>query len=263
MNAPTTARPAAPTPAARVLALATTEVRLVLRNRTVAISSVLVPLALGLFWAFSFGAGDDPAMQAVVVALQLAVVLGMGIYVTTAVTVVARRHCGVLKRLRTSGLSDRGLLLATVTPSIVLGILQMAIFAGVNAATGAPAAADPVPMVLAAVGGVVLVVMAGLATTVVTATPERAQITTLPLTFVLLGAGIVMTIAPPDGWLQALLVLPGAAIGPLVQLSFTGQTWAPGLGGLPAALPSIVALVVWTVLFAVAARRWFRWDPRS
>jgi ABC-2 type transport system permease protein len=260
----TTATTAAPTSteAGRVLALTATEVRLVLRNRTVAVSAIVVPLGLGLFWSFTFGTGGDPASFAVVLALQLAVVLSMGIYVTATLTLVARRHARVLKRMRTSGMSDRGLLLATVAPSVVLGLAQLVVFAVINAATGAPLPVDPVPLVLAVLGGLALVVTAALATTIVTQSPERAQITTLPLTFVLLGAAIVLAIAPLDGWWQALVAVPGAAIGQLAQLTMTGATWAPGALGLPAAVPALVALVVWPVVFGVLAMRRFRWDPR-
>lgn len=43
----------------RVLALAATEAKLVLRNKTVAVSSVILPVALGIFWIFSFSGGDE------------------------------------------------------------------------------------------------------------------------------------------------------------------------------------------------------------
>jgi ABC-2 type transport system permease protein len=250
------------TPAGRVLALATTEVGLVLRNRTVAVSSVVVPLALGVFWAFTFGSDGDPARHAVVIALQLSVVLGMGIYVTATQTLVARRHARVLKRLRTTGLSDRGLLTATVAPSVVLGIAQLLIFVVINTVTGAPLPSDVFPLVLAVLGGIVLAVTAALATTVVTPSPERAQITTLPMVFVLLGGAIVMSVIPLTGWGQALVVVPGAAIGALVQLGMTGATWSAGAAGLPLVLPAVVALIVWPVVFSMVAARKFRWDPR-
>ncbi len=117
-----------------------------LRNKTVAVSSILLPVGLGVFWAFQFRSDGDPARQAVGVALQLAVALGMGIYVTATQTIVARRHARVLKRMRTSGLSDGGLLVATMAPSVVLGLVQLAVFAVVNVVTGAPQPSDPVPL---------------------------------------------------------------------------------------------------------------------
>lgn len=250
------------TSAGRTYALATTEIRLVFRNRTVAVSSVVVPLALGLFWALSFRDGD-PRTTAMVMSLQLAVVLGMGIYVTATQTVVARRHSRVLARMRTSGLSDPGLLVATVAPSVVLGVLQLVVFAVLDVVFGSPLPADALPPVLAVLGGIALAVTAALATAVLTPSPERSQITTLPLTFVLLAAAVTLAVIPMEGWWQAVILVPGAAVGQLMQLAYAGGTWAPGLAGLPAVLPAVVVLVGWPVVFAALARRWFRWDPRA
>lgn len=247
----------------KVLALAVAETKLVLRNKTVLISSLVVPLALGAFFATNFGAVADPSTSATVVALQLSVVFGMGIYVTATQTVVARRHSRVLKRMRTSGISDGGLLVATIAPSVALAVIQLLIFGVIDVVIGTAALTDPVALVVALVGGVALTVTAALATTIVTASPERAQITTLPLVFVLLIAAIVLVVVPEDGWWQALVLVPGAVIGQLTEFAFVGGTWAAGLGGLPAVLPTLVAMVVWPVVFAAVAVRRFRWDPRT
>lgn len=248
------------TPAGRVLALAATEARLVLRNRTVAVSSLLLPLGLGIFWAFTFGDGGSGA---IVLALQLGVVLSMGIYVTATQVLVARRHSGVLKRMRTSSLSDRGLLVATVTPSVLLGIAQLAVFAGFGAVTRTAVPVDAAPLVLAVVGGILLVVTAALATAVITPSPERSQITTLPLTFLLLGGAVATSVIPLGNTpFQALALVPGAAVGQLVQLSMTGDAWSPGFAGVPLVIPAVVGLVLWSVVFARLAVGKFRWDPR-
>ena len=261
MTAATTTA-AASTATSRVLALAGAETRLILRNRTVAVSSILVPIGLGVFWAFTFSRNGEPRSSAVVIALQLAVVLGMGVYVTATQTLVARRQSRVLKRMRTTGLTDAELLIATVTPVVLLGFVQLVVFAVVNVLTGVPLPADPVALVLAILSGLAFSITAALATTIVTPTPERSQITTLPLVFVLLGAAIVLAIAPPGSWWQVFVAVPGAAIGQLSQLAMTGGTWAPALGGLPAVVPALLASVLWPVVFGVLAKRRFRWDPR-
>jgi ABC-2 type transport system permease protein len=257
-----TAAAATTTPASRVLTLAMTETRLILRNKTVAVSSVLLPVGLGVFWGFQFGSDGDPARQAVSITLQLAVALTMGLYLTATQTLVIRRQARVLKRMRTSGLSDRGLLLATLTPSVVLAFFQLAVFAVVNMVTGTPLPSDPLPLVLAVLGGLALVVAAALATSTVTPSPERAQITTLPLMFLMLGVGVVAAIAPAQGWWSVLMVVPGAAVGDLTQLAMMGGSWSAGAAALPAILPSLVALVAWPAAFGVFATRRFHWDPR-
>jgi ABC-2 type transport system permease protein len=259
--------PATTSTAAKVLALALAETKLVLRNRTVAVSAVFIPLVMGAFFAYSFtgNGGDDPPpfLFAMAVASQLAVVIGMTVYVTTTTTLVARRHNRVLKRMRTSGISDGGLLVATVAPTAVIGLLQLLLFVPFNAYMGVPVPADPLALVLAALGGLALTVTAALATTVVTSTPERAQITTLPLVFLVLGAAIAMAVVPADGWWQLLVAVPGAAVGALAQYGLLGGAWAAGAAGLPAVLPALVALVAWPVVFGLLARRSFRWDPRN
>lgn len=240
--------------AGRIFALATTELRLVVRNRTVAVSAIVVPLGLGLFWALTFNA-DDIRSYAVVVALQLAFVLAMGTYVTATQTLVARRQSRVLKRMRTTAVSDAGLLVATVAPSVVLAVVQLVLLVGIDAVTGMPAPAGPVWLAVATFGGLVLAVTGALATAVATPSPERAQITTLPLTFLMAGSAIATVVLPADGWWQALVVVPGAAIGALVRTAMAAEL-------VGAVLFPLVSFAGWSLLFAWFAMRRFRWDPR-
>ena len=140
--------------------------------------------------------------------------------------------------------------------------MHLALYAVINSLLGAPFPVDVVPLALAVVGGLAVCVTAGFVTTIVTPSPERAQITTLPLFFVMFAAAFVVPVVAVDSWWQALVLVPGAPIGLLTQLAFTGGTWAPGLLGLPAALPGVLSLVVWTAVFTLLAQRRFRWDPR-
>ena len=158
-----------------------------------------------------------------------------------------------------SGISDTGLLVAMMAPGVAIGLIQLLLFTVINAIAGAPLPADPLPLALALLGGLALSVTAALATSVVTPSPERAQITTLPLTFVLLGGAIALSIVPLEGWWQALVAVPGASIGQLSLFAFAGETWSDGLGGLPA----VAALLIWPVVFGTLAHRRFRWDPRN
>lgn len=249
--------------ARKIAALTLVELRLMLRNKTVAATSVGFPLALGLLWAYTLGGIGDPVTAAVTVTLQISIVVAMGVYVGATLVVVTRRHSRVLKRMRTSGLSDPGLLVATTAPAIVLGLGQLTIFTVINGFAGLPFPVDPLPLALAVVGGLALAVLAALATTVVTATPERAQITTLPLTFVLLGAGAAVLLAPSEGPWSLLLAVPGAAVGELTGLAFVGGTWQAGPLGLPAVVLPLLALAGWSAVFGSLCRARFRWDDRS
>jgi ABC-2 type transport system permease protein len=250
------------TPASRVLALAGAEVKLLVRNRTAAISALFLPVAFGVFFAFTFDGGDD-GPWGTIVALQLVLTFTMGVYITITQAVVSRRQTRVLKRMRTSGLSDLGVLLAVTGPGVAIAVLHLVLYLLIDVLLGMPLALDPVPVLLAVIGGFALCVAAGFATANVTPTPERAQITTLPLFFVMFAAAFALPQVPVDSPWQAAVLVPGAPLGQLTQLAFTGGTWAPGLLGLPAVLPGVVSLVLWAAVFAVLARRDFRWDPRS
>jgi ABC-2 type transport system permease protein len=250
------------TPASRVLALAGAEVTLLVRNRTAAISSLFLPIALGAFFAFTLGPGAD-GPWGTIVALQLVLTFTMGVYITITTAVVSRRQTRVLKRLRTSGLSDLGVLLAVTGPGVAIALLHLVLYLVIDVLLGMPLALDPVPLLLAVIGGFALCVTAGFATANVTPTPERAQITTLPLFFVMFAAAFALPLVPAGSPFQAVVLVPGAPLGQLTQLAFAGGTWAPGLLGLPAVLPGVLSLVLWTVVFAVLARRNLRWDPRS
>jgi ABC-2 type transport system permease protein len=246
---------ASTTSAGRVLALAVAETRLVLRNRTLLVSSLILPIGLGAFWMMTFQGQSSAA----VVALQIAVAVGMGLYVAATQTLVARRQQKVLKRMRTSDLSDAGLLVAVVAPSAVVAFGQIVIFAVMDAVACIPFAVDPLAFVLAALGGLALATAAALATAVITPSAERAQITTLPLTFLLLGGAIVATFLPQEGWWPAVLAVPGAGVGALARFAAEGGMWA---NGLLAGLLPLAATVVWSIWLATYASKRFRWDPR-
>jgi ABC-2 type transport system permease protein len=270
MTTQTTTAPAVPAPrptGGKVLALALAETRLMLRNRTVAVSSVFIPIAMGALFAYTFrtnlGDGDAPGpVFASLVAAQLAIVVGMTVYVTATQTLVARRHSGVLKRLRTSGLPDPALVGSLLVPALVVAAGQLLLFVPFDLFIGVRAVPDPVALVLAVLAGTALALTAALATSGVTASPERAQITTLPLVFVLLAAAIGGAVVPIGTWSLAVAAVPGGAVGMLVRSAFLGGAWDGGALGLPAVLPALVAAVVWPVVFAASARRWFRWEPR-
>ena len=136
-----------------MLALAAVETRLVLRNRTLLVSSLILPLFLGVFWILTFnregGAGA-------VLALQVAVALGMGLYVSATQTLVARRQSKVLKRLRTTGLTDGGLVAAVIAPSVVIALGQLVIFTVIDVVIGLPIATDPLALAFVVIGGLAL-----------------------------------------------------------------------------------------------------------
>ncbi|MDR7301370.1 ABC transporter permease [Haloactinomyces albus] len=239
-----------------VFALATTEAKLLLRNKTVATTAILIPLLMG--FAMATGVGGGARTWAMVLSLQMLFVLGFTVYFTVTASVTSRREDLYLKRLCSAEPSPVVVLTGTLLPSVVLGLLQVVVMTVIAVAAGAPVPGNPVLVALAAVGGTVMCIAAGLATSAHTSTSEQAQITTLPF-FMALFAGAVWASVSGGTNLLALAV-PGGAVADLVRRSLAEGDWLTQLTG---ALPAMGMLLAWIVVAGLLARRWFRWEPRS
>jgi len=245
-----------------LLVLAGTELRLTIRNRTAAATGIFLPIVLGILWARSIPNSAEHKW-ATVSSLQLSVVLAMSIYVSATAKLVSRRHAHVLKRLRTTELSDIEVLVATVAPNVVLGLAQLVAFAVVDVSSGMKVPKQPAALVLALVGGVLMVLTASLVTASFAAAPERAQIATMPLSFILLGGASAIGALSSVPLRAGLSMLPGVSIDTFTQLAFSGSLWSPRVSGIPLAVPALNALVLWPVLFGILAAKRFRWEQRT
>lgn len=242
-------------------AVASSEVKVLWRNRTAAVTAVGVPLVMAVFFVVFTGASGDGAWG-LAASLQLIMVLAFGLYVTSAQTVVSRRHFLVLKRLRTTEASDTAILVGVAAPALILAVLESVCVVVIDAVGGAPAPANPLAPVLAVLLGIPLYFTAAMATTVITGSPERAQVTTLPLSLLGMAGAGVLPVLGTSPLTQALTAVPGAGVPQLVALGFAGDAWHAGPGGIPDALPAVVSLLAWTAIFGLLAARHFRWDPR-
>lgn len=249
----------------RAWALALVELRLVFRRPVTTASAVLLPLVLvGL--TYIGGRPDTPGRWGATLGLHAVIALLITVYMTAATVLTTRRQTLVFKRLRTSELSDTGLLLSVVAPIAVLGAVQLVAVVLVNLATGAPAPQDPGLVVTGLLLGLVLAVAAAGLTAAITTTVERVQFAAMPL---LLGASIGTQIvtgaafSPSLEW--AALAFPLVAVSDLVNKGWAGPT--AGVVDLPqglAAVPVDLALLVgWAVIALVLFVRTWRWDPRS
>lgn len=229
-----------------VLALARAELKLLLRNKTVAVSSLLMPILVGL-WAGSTLPDDAPPQAwAITLCLQLLMVLGFTVYFAVTAALASRREDLYLKRLRSGEASDAVILAGLLTPVVLLGVLQSALMLVISISMGAPVP-EPLPLLAALVLGMGLCLAAGVATSGRTSSSEQAQITTLPMFLALMGGVLVAVVGPM--W----LLLPGGGIGGLIHHAVTGEGDA---------LSSAASLLVWIVLFSLLAKSWFRWEPR-
>jgi ABC-2 type transport system permease protein len=253
----------------RVLALASAEIRLLLRNRTAAAYSVLGPvLMLGSVAAIAVSNGtelDGPGLVASAIGITLVLVA----YYNLVTTFVARREELVLQRMRTGELTDGEVLLGTAVPTLLVTVVQVLVVAlGVVALGWWSAPVDVVLPLLAVLGGGALMVVLAAASTSFTRTVEAAQFTTLPLVLVAtLFSGLLVPLSGlPGPVAEVCRLLPLTPVIELSRLGLVGETWtgrAVDTAGAWAAAPVPLAVLAgWLVVGAVIARRVFRWAPR-
>lgn len=236
-----------------ILALAGSEVRLLWRNRLVASTAVLIPLATAAGFAASGMRYGEGGWGGTIAFMVLSMLL-LTVYIAATTAVAARRSGLVLKRLRSGETPEAAILAGMLLPTIVLSVVQSLLIGGMFVAFGADLPDQPLLVLAAAVGGAALCAAFALATTRVTATAEMAQVTTMPFFFAAL-AGAFWILTKPVGEATTLMLInPGGAIVQLVRSGWDG-------GG--DALIAIAALVVWIVLAIDVARRTFRWEPRT
>src|SRR3954451_16389869 len=109
----------------RVRALASAEIRLLLRNRTAAVYSVLGPvLLLGSVGAIAVSNGMD-LDGATLIADAIGITLIFVAYYNLVTTFVARREELVLQRMRTGELTDGEILLGTAVPTLLVTVVQI------------------------------------------------------------------------------------------------------------------------------------------
>jgi ABC-2 type transport system permease protein len=253
----------------RVLALAAAETRLLLRNRTAVMTSVLLPLgvvaAVGGVIVSNGGAVDGPG----VIASAIGVALTFVTFYNLVTTFVARREELVLQRMRTGELTDAEVLLGTATPTVLVTVVQVVLVAvGVVVVGEWSAPVDVVLPLIALLGGGALMVVLAAVSTSFTRTVEAAQFTTMPLVLTsTLLSGLSIPLSDfPEQVAQIARFLPLTPVIELSRLGLVGMTWeghAVDAAGAWAASPiPLAALTGWLVAGVLLARRVFRWAPR-
>ncbi|PRY69485.1 ABC-2 type transport system permease protein [Glaciihabitans tibetensis] len=237
-----------------MLSIATAELKMLLRNRLVAACAILIPLAFGAFLLIAKPGGESAGAASVIATLQVMIMIAMGVYVTATTTLAARRQTLMLKRLRSGTVSDTSILTGLVVPIILVSVIQIALVLSVlSFTTSAPE--NGLLLVLAVLLAEAMFVGFALATAGVTNSPEHAQVTTLPLFFLTLGAAYwtMYTGTEELPWVKRLL--PGGGIAELISTS-----WVGGTANL---LQLVVPSLVWVAIALYFARRMFRWEPRA
>ncbi|HTJ69444.1 MAG TPA: ABC transporter permease [Actinospica sp.] len=230
-------------------AIAIAEFRLLVRNRLVAVCAILCPV---LFGAAFYLNRDPHAAGGSVAGVQVVTMAAMGTYVSATTTLASRRQTLYLKRMRGAAISDRSILTGLVIPLITVNIAQIAVALGILASQSAPA---NLPLVIAAIVlAEAMFTGLALATAGLTASPEQAQYTTIPIFFAAL-AGAILSQAPGGDLTALKRTLPGGALTELIMTAWNG-------GSLSNAPLLLLPGLVWAALGVLAARTFFRWEPR-
>ncbi len=263
-----TAPTATPSRLRRTLALAGAETRLLLRNRTAVVNSVLLPLLLVAGVPVA-GLGGDGPLGARLAVTAIAVTLVFLTYYNLVTTYVARREELVLQRMRSGELTPVEVLLGTATPTLLVTVVQVLLVLAGTAVIGEwSAPVDVVLPLVALVGGMALMTLLAAASTSFTRTAESAQITTLPLVVLAsVTSGVMVPLAAfSDQVAQVLRLTPIEPIVELARLGLAGQTWdgrtVDWAGAWAAAPQPLLVLAAWIAVAAVVASRVFVWAPR-
>ena len=188
-------------------------------------------------------------------ALILVTVTAMGTYITATTTLASRRQNLFLKRLRSTSAKDASILSGLVLPIALVNLVQAGVIVAILSVVGTP----PVGVVAVVAAVVVLELMfvgAAIATAGLTNSPDHAQVTTLPLFVVALGASMCVGLTGTEELAGVKRLLPGGAVTELIIEGWSGM-----------ALHEAVSLLLPSLAFVVAAfamaKSTFRWEPRT
>ncbi|RUQ32488.1 ABC transporter permease [Micrococcus sp. HSID17245] len=235
-----------------MFAIARSEMTQLVRNRLVAASSLFIPLAFSAVLIFNReNFGGTP----VTAALILVTVTAMGTYITATTTLASRRQNLFLKRLRSTSAKDASILSGLVLPIALVNLVQAGVIVAILSVVGTP----PVGVVAVVAAVVVLELMfvgAAIATAGLTNSPDHAQVTTLPLFVVALGAAMWVGLTGTEELAGVKRLLPGGAVTELIVEGWDGMVLHEAVSLL---LPSLAFVVA---AFAMA-KSTFRWEPRT
>ncbi|MGW3343898.1 ABC transporter permease [Nonomuraea rubra] len=226
--------------------------RLFWRDKAMLFASVVTPvgLAVGLPTLMRHVTTGGVAGAAALAQSSISILLAITAFMNIAVALTARRDQLVLKRLRSTRLTDGQLLLgqiaSTATQTVALIVLCAV---AVRYTAGVPLPADPLAFAAVTIAGSVVVSLLGAAYTAAIPRAELAAAYTMPVFLVAAVSAGAMGPIPVPSWLRpALDLLPTTAVVDAVR---TGELVVPFL-----------VLAGWAVVGLVALRLWFRWEPR-
>ncbi|KAA1429259.1 ABC transporter permease [Nocardioides antri] len=243
---------AAPLPR-QILAQATMEARLLLRNGEQLLLAIVIPLIVlvgAVQAADRFGLSfDDPTVDVLTPGVLALAVMSTA-FTSLAIATGFERRYGVLKRLGTAPLSRSALLAGKVAALLVVEVLQL----GVLSVAGVVLGWSPDVAVLGLMAAVVLGTAAFAALGLLLAGTLRAEATlaaaNLVYLLLLAGGAVVLPASAYGGLGDVVQWLPSGALGEAMRAACDGD--------LP--VVELAVLAGWAVVGGAAAGRWFRWE---
>ncbi|WNG85578.1 ABC transporter permease [Mycobacterium sp. ITM-2016-00317] len=238
-----------------MLTIAGSELRQLLRNRAVLVTSVLMPVAVSAFFIHYRDLFASIGSLGYIGAVIVFTIGAFTLYAATVTTLAARRQSLFLKRLRSTAAGDPAILGGLMLPVAVISLLQVTVILAVFAAiSGAP---SDVPLLAAAVISTSAMMLAlGVATAGVTRSPEHAQVTTLPLSLGIIAVASWVGITGTEDMAVLKRLLPGGAATEMIL-----DAWNGGVPVTESAL-LLVPTLAWVAAATVLAATLFRWEPR-
>lgn len=243
----------------RAIAQLAMEVRLTARRGENVLATLVVPVALLVFFtAYPIGLpAGVRAVDAVVPGILAVAIISAGL-VNLGIATGYERSYGVLKRLGATPLSRPALVAAKIGAVVLLEVVQLALLAAVAAGVlgWRPAGVDVVTLVAALVLGTAAFAGLGL----LLAGTLRAEATlalanALFLAFVLVGGVVVAPAQLPDALAAVARALPAAALADALR----GALGGPADPALAGSAPLLV-LAGWAIAAIGLAGRLFRWE---
>ena len=238
-----------------MFAIARNELVQILRNRSVLVTGLLMPLGASIYFIYLRDTFEEQGSLGFIGAMLVFTIGAFSLYATTVTTLASRRQNLFLKRLRSTAASDPAILSGLMLPIGVISLVQVTVILGVfGAVSGSPA--DVALLVVAVASAFVMMLALALATAGVTRSPEHAQVTTLPLSVGIIGVAVWVGISGTEHLALLKRMLPGGSAAELVVDSWNG--------GVPRS-ESLLLLgptMAWVVVAILLARRLFRWEPR-
>lgn len=241
------------------------------RNRTLMVMGTLFPIGLPLMTYLIGRRQDVSGAELGVTTIEMFAYMALLFvqYYSVLSLITTRRGEGVLKRLRTGEAADWQIKTAPAAPGVLLTLVGGVVVSAFVWGSGVPAPVNPVLLVLALVGGLVVFSMLALLTAAYTKNAEAAQVTSLPvIVLATMGLAAIRGIVP-ERMADYLDWTPFAAVSDLVSLGMSGEAATGGgavldfAGTFGEMGQPVVTLVAWTVIALVLTQRSFRWDERG